>query len=312
MANLESLLDEHFCQNGRPIPGRIQAAIALLERLRESPSLELSHHKKAGSSGIYSHETYGERAHARMNLRPINKIHGRRSCDVGNWGQVLLDLLAVDGFASMPPERQGEFLTGLQDGLGSVLKSLLSEEPLRIRAKGRSAEAAIRDALTQAEIKAKAGDVAQYLIGTTLEMMLACDLVIVGSNKGDRNSRFDPAPRLGDFEIDDTVLEVAMGMPDEKHVTQVADALDISDKEVWVLTHPERTSFWKVELSRYDGVDMKRVVVMSVDGFVGQYISCQCRFDTVSKLQCLKQLIDRYNERWVSKVGTPGIRISLD
>src|SRR5687767_10289932 len=81
-------------------PARLQAALALLEKLRELPSLKLEDHLAApGSAGLKSHERYGDSAIARYSLPALNMNHGRRSSDLRAWGQELLDLVARAGFA---------------------------------------------------------------------------------------------------------------------------------------------------------------------------------------------------------------------
>jgi hypothetical protein len=51
--SLENFLGTHAKKGGRFVPARLQAALALLERLRQYPSLSLSEHlSQSGSSGI--------------------------------------------------------------------------------------------------------------------------------------------------------------------------------------------------------------------------------------------------------------------
>lgn len=83
---LEAFLEAH----AKNIPARLQAGLALLERLRDCPSLSLSDHRDPGSAGAKSHETYGNRAHERLNLQPINKNHGRRSSNLQNGAKTFL------------------------------------------------------------------------------------------------------------------------------------------------------------------------------------------------------------------------------
>lgn len=285
--------------------------MALLEKLRDQPSLQLSDHKKSGSSGLESHEKYGDRVHTRLQLERINKNHGRRSSSIGDWGQELLDLVAELNFATMKQAAQGELIDAAQATLASILRSILEQEPLEARIKGRSAEAVIRDILKQAEAKGKSGDVAQYLVGAKLMLRLKREIDVVGSNKGDRRSRSDQNARTGDFEIENATIEVAVGLPDEKHIAQVAEALEDADKEVWLLTRHDRVATWRNELSTTDGIDMRRVVIASVESFVGQNITEMGEFSAKGKATRMADLFKLYNERWVARLGTPGIRIEL-
>jgi hypothetical protein len=306
---LESFLKQHMQQGGRFIAARLQAAMALLERLREAPALTLDAHKKPNSSGLDSHEKYGDRVHERLSLEPINKNHGRRSSNVGGWGQELLDRLKDAGFESAGPQGKAALIESIQNDFGEILRGILEQEPLEARTKGRSAEAVIREILKQAEAKGKSGDVAQYLVGAKLMLRLKREIPVVPSNKGDRKSRSDLKARTGDFEMENATIEVAVGLPDDKHLAQVAEALEDHDLEVWLLTRCDRVATWKIELEEFEGVDMRRVIVTSVESFVGQNISELGDFSAKGKIEQLNELFALYNGRWVAQVGTPGIRI---
>jgi hypothetical protein len=307
--NFDSFIEKHMRQGGRFVAARLQAALALLERLRETPTLRLDAHKKANSAGLESHETFGNRAHERLGLEIINKNHGRRSSNVGGWGQDLLDLLKSAGFEKVSAEKQVAMINEAQDCFASLIRGILGQEPLEARLKGRSAEAVIREILKQAEAKGKAGDVAQYLVGAKLMLRLKRDIPVVGSNLGDRRSRGDANARTGDFEIENATIEVAVGLPDEKHLSQVVEALEDTDLEVWLLTRQDRVASWQHELQEFEGVDIKRVVVAAVESFVGQNITEMGEFSVKGKASQLQELFKLYNERWIAQVGTPGIRI---
>lgn len=309
LIDLDEFIEQHMRQGGRYVAARLQAALALLERLRESPTLRLDAHKKANSAGLDSHETFGNRAHERLGLDIINKNHGRRSSNVGGWGQDLLDLLNAAGFERLSTEKRTAMIDEAQRVFAALIRGILEQEPLEARLKGRSAEAVIRDILRQAEEKGKAGDVAQYLVGAKLMLRLNREIPVVGSNVGDRKSRADAHARTGDFEIANATIEVAIGLPDEKHLTQVVEALEDTDLEVWLLTRQDRVASWRHELEEFEGIDLRRVVVTAVESFVGQNISEMGEFSARGKATHLQELFKLYNERWVDQVGTPGIRI---
>lgn len=308
---LNDFIKEHMWNGRAYVPARLQAALALLERLREFPTLHLDQHKEPNSSGLLSHEKYGNQAHARLNLSIINKNHGRRSSNLGGWGQYLLDWIGQCGFENASPERRLEIIDDAQKALGKIIRSIVEQDPLQVWVRGKTVEAIIRDVLKQAEEKGRTGEVAQYLVGAKLQLRLGRDIPVVGSNKGDRKSYSDPDARTGDFEIANAMLEVAMGLPDDKHLDQIAAALKNADLEVWLLTRQDRVATWRNELEKTDGVDIRRVVVMAVDAFVGQNISELGEFSSKGKHAQLEQLFTLYNERWVARVGNPGIRIFL-
>ena len=173
------------------------------------------------------------------------------------------------------------------------------------------AESVIRDILKQAEAKGKAGDVAQYLVGAKLMLRLKRDIPVVGSNVGDRRSRGDAQARTGDFEIENATIEVAVGLPDEKHLSQVVEALEDTDLEVWILTRQDRVTLWRHNLDEFEGVDPCRVVVAAVESFVGQNITEMGGFSSKGKASRLQELFKLYNDRWIAQLGPPGIRIQV-
>lgn len=309
---LNEFLHQHMQKSGRFVPARLQAALALLERLRDKPSLNLNHHLPCkGSLGLELHEKFGNRVHERVGLRVINKSHGRRSSNLQDWGQVLLDLVKRFDFAQATPHVRLRLLDRVQEAFVALLRTVPQEDYLKVHLRGRSAEAIIREVLTQADEKGKTGDVAQYLVGAKLMLRLKREIPVYPANKADRKSWRDQQPRYGDFEVENGVIEVAVGLPDDKHIEQVAEILERTDNEVWLLTREERVSTWKVELAKAEGVDIRRVVVASVESFIGQNITELGEFSAKRKAEQIAALVELYNARWIATVGTPGIRIVI-
>ena len=294
---------------GRFVPARLQAALALTERLRDIPSLAVGDHLyRPGSASLHSHVTYGDRAHRRLRLFPVLPNHGRTSSKLPEWGQALLDAVAKTGFSNVAPEVRAQIIDEAQAAIAAPLRSII-ETPLAARVRGCTAEAVVNELLVAADEKGKSGDVAQYLVGAKLALRFTRQIPVYPANKSGRTSRFDPAPRLGDFEIENAVIEVALGLPDDKHLQQIAEILEDSDAEVWLLTRAERVQTWQREIEKEEGVEPKRVVVTSVEAFVGQNVTELGEFSAKGKADRLRALFDLYNERWVARVGTPGMRI---
>jgi Domain of unknown function (DUF4928) len=308
-AALDDFIERQMRKAGRLVPARLQRALALLERLRDTPALRLDAHKRSNSSGLDSHETFGANAHGRLALDVINKTHGRRSSDVGGWGQELLDLLAQSGFANATRTAKAAMIDAAQRRIARAVRSILEQEPLEVRLKGRSAEAVIQDVLTQAEAKGKAGDVAQYLVGAKLMLRLDREIPVRGSNVGDRKSRRDSSARTGDFEIENATIEVAMGLPDEKHLLQAVEVLENAGLELWLLTRRDRVAVWRQEFDQVESLDVRRVVVAAVESFVGQNVTEMGAFSEEGRIAQLRRLFTLYNERWIAGVAMPGLRI---
>ncbi len=78
---------------------------------------------------------------------------------------------------------------------------------------------------------------------------------------------------------------------------------------MWLLTRADRAQTWRTELEKLEDVDSRRVIVHSVEAFVGQNVTELGAFSAKGKALQLEMLFKLYNERWVAKVGTPGIKI---
>lgn len=307
-----SFIDEHLSKGALPVPARLQTALALLESLRENSSLMLADHlASAGSAGLIGHETLGKRAHERWNLQPLSRTHGRRSSHLPQWGQLLLDVLLADGFDPKNPAHTTALLDGAQKCIADRLRSLSESDPILVHVRNRSVPSIIGEVLRLAEVKGKSGDVAQYLVGAKLEARFGIELPLFPVNKADHTVRGSTESRRGDFEIGNSVIEVALGPPDDKHLEQIADAVESRETEFWLLTRSDRVPAWLNEVARREGLDKQRVVVTSVEKFVGQNISEMGRFETAATHEQLLKLFDYYNERWVKNLGTPGIRIQI-
>lgn len=309
--DFDSFIKDKFNMSGVPVAAWLQTALALLERLRESPILQLEFHLSEAGQSLASHETYGDKAHHRLGLEKINKNHGRRSSSIREWGQGLLDLLRKEKFEQLDDGGREAILDSVQVLIAEQLRGILNLEPLAVRVKGRSAEAIIADALGQADMKGRMAAVAQFLVGAKLQLRFPSKrdrIAVLPANKGDRKSRNDEQQRRGDFDLGEFVIEVTVAPPDTKHMEQVATILEDADAEVWLLVRGDRLQFWKSEIERSE-IDQRRVVVASIELFVGQNITELGDLSAKGKLEQLAELFRIYNDTWVAKLGSPGIRI---
>ncbi len=311
-AKLETLVAAYGRSGESFVPARLQSMLALLESLRVRPSLTLTDHLSSAGQSLKSHEPLAGKAMKRLNLTSLNKNSGRRSSNLHAWAGPLLGIMEAEGFPGSTEETRIQLIDKAQAVVGSYLRSMFEEGPLRIKVIGKTAEAVIGELLKQADKKNKAGDVAQYLVGAKLAIRLQIEIPVHGANKGDRKSHADKAARLGDFEIGNSIIEVAIGIPDEKHLQQIEEILDTTHHEIWLLTREDRVASWKNEVSNLFGKRIGRIVVTSVEAFVGQNVTELAGFTAAAKSERIHELIDLYNRRWVDKVGTPSIRVSIE
>lgn len=100
-------------------------------------------------------------------------------------------------------------------------------------------------------------------------------------------------------------------MPDEKHIEQVESVLENSDREVWLLVKGNRLQAWHTELDGLEPGQRHRVVVASVESFVGQNVTELGAFSAKGKLKHLGELFRIYNEAWIATLGPASLRIEI-
>lgn len=302
----KSFCDEYMTKGGRLVAGRLQAALALLERLRTHSSTRLEDHTTTGRASVISHESFAAQAMKRHALVPLNRNSGRRSSNLPDWGQPLLDLCRSLGF----PKNTANSIDLIQNEIASHLRQILDEGAIEVQVHNRSAEAVIADILDKADLRGRAGAVAQYLVGAKLKLRFPLiEIPVRQFNQRDTDQR--PA----DYQISNAAIEVALGTPDPKHLDQVRNILDSApDKEVWLLVRAHRLLSWtnEVSLAFTTKSTRHRIVVNSVESFVGQNITELSNFSSSQRAPTLKKLFDCYNSLWVDKLGPSSIRIELE
>ena len=309
MAILEEFIGSQMIQHGRMVPARLMSVMALLERLRTHPSLRIDDHIVGARTGVRSHNRFARAALARFGLPPPGTSHGRRSNQIMVWGQPLLDLMRDVGFEGSDAQK---LIDIAQAELAMHVREIVDQKPLEVHVRGRSVHAVIQEVLDQAVATGKGGDVAQYLVGAKLELRLKIELPLHGANLPDSKFASDRPARPGDFEVKDAMFEVAIGPPDDKHIGQIVEALKNRERDVWLLTRNNQVSKWRKKIIERDDIDDERVVVSSVETFVGQNLAEIAGFSSEGKVHALTDLCRIYNERWIAGIGgTTGMTIEL-
>ncbi len=309
-ASIERIV-EGMNDGERVVPARLQAAMALLEKLRTDPALDLAEHMSGeGSTGLKSHETFGKAACDRFNIEPPNKTHGRRSSEIRRWGPSILDALHAAGFENADAGKRESMLDAAQSVVADRLRSYTESEPIAVRCRNKSVASIVADIIRQAEEKRKAGEVAQYLVGAKLEARFPDIDLKRRANAGDGDWSRNENAALGDFQIGTTVIEIAVGMPDEKHINQAAKILSSGTFEAWLIVRSDRRDAWIRELIEAE-VDLNRVSVLGINEFIGQNLGEMGRLDRSQSLTEFRKVIDAYNDQWVACFASTLIRITL-
>lgn len=183
------------------------------------------------------------------------------------------------------------------------------KEPLEARTKSASVEAVIRGILQQADAKGHASDVAKHLVAAHIALRLNREARATRVKEPSRKCRSAQRTETGSFEVEEAIFEVAVGLPDRTCLGQIVGALRRKTREVWVLTKQDRVATWTNELAKCEGIDMRRIVVMSVEAFVGQSITQLGGFSSQGKITHLQELFSLYNFRRGNQPSIPRIRI---
>lgn len=174
-----------------------------------------------------------------------------------------------------------------------------------------TAETVITHLLEAARKKGVDIQVGCGLLWACLELGFGRDLRIGGRKSTEGRSTLDGRTATGTFRVGRALFKVVLALPDDKHISKIVDALEDSKFEVWLLARSDRAAIWRNEVDRCEGIDPSRVVVTSVDAFVGQNVAELGEFSAQGELAAWQKLFDLYNSRWVAQVGTPGIRIVI-
>lgn len=166
-----------------------------------------------------------------------------------------------------------------------------------------SAAAAIEMLMGKARDQAEAREMAVGLVKIALTLLF---------QKNDNPDKLVRISSNGDLRVSSCVFRIELGLPDEGKLANVGELLTQRGLEIWLLTRDHRVAIWKIEISKRFGKQVSRIVVTSVESFVGQNITELAEFSSSGKIDRLNELVELYNSKWVETVGSANIRISLE
>lgn len=129
--------------------------------------------------------------------------------------------------------------------------------------------------------------------------------------KSFNNDIFSSPSSPDEFLVSDAIIKVAVKPLNHQHYEELKQRTSRSKMEVWLLTRSDRWVGWRDAVKGCAEIPRDRVVVRSLESFVGQNITELAGFSAAGKVSQLKELFELYNTRWIAKVGTPGIRIIM-
>jgi len=297
-------LDAHMKKGGADVPARLVVVMALLERLRQKPSLEVGEHVSKSGMQLEEHNHFAALALDHFKITSPVREWGRRSSNLQAWIEPLFDWLKSCGYDSVSTSEQQDMLRDAQSTVAQRLEIINQGKPLIARFNKGTARAVIADVLDQAQEKKRAKDVAEYLVGAKLQLRLG-EAAATPKNVNTPN-RNQPA----DFPIGSAAIEVTVNPADSRHLSQIQRILKDTTWQVWLLVRLRDREKWQnVVDASLDEQLAGRVVITDIETFVGQNISEIGAFDETRVVGTLSKLFELYNERWLPEAGTSGLRI---
>ncbi|MCX7424092.1 MAG: DUF4928 family protein [Planctomycetia bacterium] len=297
-------LNENMVKGGNDVSGRLVTAMALLERLRETPTLDLKEHMAGSGQQLVEHNGFVDRAIARFSVQSPVQERGRRSSNLNAWANSLFAWLVAAGFREGEIERNDDLLQGAQAMAACRLSLINEDKPLIARYSKGSAVAVIGDILDQAQEKKRAKDVAEYLVGAKLELRFGEGAV------QPKNVNTPSLDQLADFRFGGAAFEVTtVTSADSAHLNKIGEILSNTGLELWLLTRKRDREKWQKAVDAKYGDQASRVVVTDIETFVGQNTSEIGHFEAEETRATLAALFARYTNRWLPMAGAGGLRI---
>lgn len=296
-------LDIYMKKGGADVPARLVTVMALLERLREHPSLIIADHVAESGMQLEEHNSYVARALRRFGIVSPLKEFGRRSSNLHGWIGPLFDWLKSSGFPSVSEPQQRDMLLAMESAASERLQIINEGKPLIAHYNKGTARAVIADILDQAQEKKRAKDVAEYLVGAKLQLRLGEDAA------KPKNVNTPNLDQPADFPVGNAAIEVTVNPADSRHLLQIERILKDTTLQVWLLVRLADREKWQNVVDATFGEHAGRVAIADIETFVGQNVSEIGGFDVTKVSDTLADLFQIYNERWLPEAGASGLRI---
>ena len=183
--------------------------------------------------------------------------------------------------------------------------------PLIARAQESSVASVVGDLLDQAHAVDKASEVAYCLVAAALDVQPKSEAAPSQDSAVQLSRENLKGGSCGCIEFRDCLFQVNIGDPDKEGFTRVSVAASSSDKDVWLLTRADCVEEWRTVVAALNSPASSRVVVTSVESFIGQNITKLGGFSHSGKIQQLQNLFERYNDRWIAEVDATGLKIEV-
>ena len=204
---------------------------------------------------------------------------------------------------SCETQRLGELTAGFDaESPGS------SAQPLHVPLDATNPRALIRSVLTCAARNMIQEEVALRLMHATLEWQM--NRCTSATPRTESASTVRRVSQIIGCELQDSVFAIELHPPDDRRIDRLSSFLTVSNKEIWVTTSIEQFEPWNNVATRRRWSE--RVVVTTIDSFIGQSISFHGGFDAEKSSMALAAIIKNYNRRVIDTAEDPRLRIVLN
>ncbi|GAB4209952.1 MAG: hypothetical protein OHK0022_42030 [Roseiflexaceae bacterium] len=279
--------------DGFPAKGTIAGALVVLERLKDNFDLNIDSHMAKGGAQI--------KGASGARVKDILNQHGETRRFVSEGGRTnrglpsqMRDMLAAIKTAhldNISPDSRTDILHRLQHFLVAKIQDWHNQQRMDIEYNpSKSTRYIIGKILDIAKSKGKSGQVAQYLVGTKLELRLRGSSIVVSNES--YSTADSQLNREGDFLIGNTVFHVTM-----------SPALPVFEKckqnlfrgyRVFLLV-PDNQVFGA--RSTAEATAPGQIAVESIESFVSQNIDEMSQFSEDNLKTEFLELLETYNNR---------------
>lgn len=181
-------------------------------------------------------------------------------------------------------------------------------QPLRVPLDIRRPHVMLRSILSCAARNGVQGEVAQHLIGATLTWQMNRRSSPAGAS--DSGSMVRHVPRIRGFEVENCMFTIALDRPECRRLEELRELLMPADTEIWIITSTEHFGSWFSMAS--DTLCNERVVVTTIESFIGQSIARDGGFSSEGTSAALAAIIKTYNRCLIDAVEDPRLRIVVN
>lgn len=183
-----------------------------------------------------------------------------------------------------------------------------SAQPLRVPLAHQRPHALIRSIMERADEKGVRREVAEHLIGATL--MWQVNRCTLPDRASESESIVRRVSRIRGFEVQDCVFAIALDPPEFPRIEELRELLKPSNAEVWILASAEQLEDWRSVAAHR--LCSERVVVTTIETFIGQSISWHGGFSSKGTAAALSAIIKTYNRHMIDTAETPELRIVIN